>query len=202
MMSDDRGAVIYQLKLTVHGSEPPIWRRLQIPADTRMDTVHELFEASMGWDLGSMHEFTLGWLTFGGDHLTPHHYPEYEFADETKICLLDLDLTGEHGLGYEAWFGNETLWTIEAELEEMLPCDCECTLPICTDAMMAAPPQHLSDLEHYYRMIEVLSDSEHPWHNHYLKLMSGYLSDEGQWDIEAVDLDEINEELKRRWERR
>ena len=51
-MADNDSKQVYQLKLTICGSEPPIWRRLQIPADTTMDTVHLLFEASMGWGGG------------------------------------------------------------------------------------------------------------------------------------------------------
>lgn len=33
---------IYQLKVTLMGSRPPIWRRLQVSARTNLETLHEI----------------------------------------------------------------------------------------------------------------------------------------------------------------
>jgi hypothetical protein len=44
------GDVIVQIKVKLLGvSKPPVWRRLQLRADTRLDHLHELIVAAFGW---------------------------------------------------------------------------------------------------------------------------------------------------------
>jgi len=51
---------IYQLKLTLRGTSPPIWRRLRVPAGLTLDVVHEVLQLVMGWDDSHLHEFRIG----------------------------------------------------------------------------------------------------------------------------------------------
>ncbi len=39
-----------QLKLSLRGmSKPPVWRRLLVPADIRLDRLHEVIQTAFGW---------------------------------------------------------------------------------------------------------------------------------------------------------
>ena len=51
---------IYQIKVTLLGTSPPIWRRLLVPADVTLSQLHDVLQAAMGWDDGHMHEFSIG----------------------------------------------------------------------------------------------------------------------------------------------
>ena len=43
--------VIVQIKVKLLGvSKPPVWRRLQLRADTRLDQMHEMLQAALGWE--------------------------------------------------------------------------------------------------------------------------------------------------------
>jgi len=56
-----RGAVIVQIKIKLLGvSKPPVWRRLAVRADTRLDQLHDTIVAAFGWHGSHMHVFTNG----------------------------------------------------------------------------------------------------------------------------------------------
>jgi hypothetical protein len=41
-----------QLKLSLRGVvKPPVWRRLIVPADIRLDRLHEVIQTAIGWTL-------------------------------------------------------------------------------------------------------------------------------------------------------
>ena len=56
---------IYQIKVTLLGTKPPIWRRLLVPAVMTLAQLHDVVQASMGWQGGHMHEFRAGKRYFG-----------------------------------------------------------------------------------------------------------------------------------------
>jgi hypothetical protein len=56
---------IYQLKVTLLGTNPPIWRRLLVPANMTLAQLHDVLQAAMGWEDGHMHEFSSGRRRFG-----------------------------------------------------------------------------------------------------------------------------------------
>jgi len=51
---------IYQLKVTLLGTSPPIWRRLLVPANITLAQLHDVLQTAMGWEDGHMHEFSVG----------------------------------------------------------------------------------------------------------------------------------------------
>ena len=58
--------VIVQIKVKLLGvSKPPVWRRLQLRADTRLDHLHDTILAAFGWQDHHMHLFTSGPDEFG-----------------------------------------------------------------------------------------------------------------------------------------
>ena len=38
---------IYQIKVTLRGSRPPIWRRIQVPGDITLAELHDILQAVM-----------------------------------------------------------------------------------------------------------------------------------------------------------
>jgi hypothetical protein len=56
---------IYQIKVTLLGTDPPIWRRLLVPADLTLEQLHRVLQLAMGWEDCHMHEFRIGQQRFG-----------------------------------------------------------------------------------------------------------------------------------------
>ena len=61
---------IYQLKVTLLGTEPPIWRRVLVDADLTLAKLAAVINAAMGWDGYHIHEFRAG-KEFWGPPLEP-----------------------------------------------------------------------------------------------------------------------------------
>lgn len=53
-MSNDKA---YQIKISIIGSEPLVWRRVIIPADVTFRRLHDVIQFSMGWKDYHLYEF-------------------------------------------------------------------------------------------------------------------------------------------------
>lgn len=56
---------IYGIKITLLGTNPPIWRRLLVPASMTLAKLHDVLQTAMGWHDCHMHEFRAGERHFG-----------------------------------------------------------------------------------------------------------------------------------------
>lgn len=199
MGKTSRRELVYQLKITLRGSSPPIWRRVQTPASTTFELVYAIIEASMDWRFSTLHEFGVGPIVMG-DCVTPDHYPGFDFADEVRTTLGDVNLPEGDSFECDCQHGDSS-WNLDVQIEKVTECVSGVQYPRCIDAVNAAPPAWIGGLDRYYKMIRVIQDPSHPSYKHFLKAMDGFLMDGGKWDPEAVDLEQINERLQnvRRW---
>ena len=49
---------IYQFKVVLKDSNPPIWRRIQVP-DCTLGELHQVLQAVMGWEYYHLHQFII-----------------------------------------------------------------------------------------------------------------------------------------------
>ena len=69
---------VYQLKITLKDSKPPIWRRVQVVADTTLFELHKIIQITMGlWD-SHLHQFIIHGEYFSIPH--PDDYMEVTAA--------------------------------------------------------------------------------------------------------------------------
>ena len=59
------GAVVFQVKVTIVGIEPAIWRRLLLPGNTKLEQVHECIQGAFGWQNCHLHEFHIAGTRYG-----------------------------------------------------------------------------------------------------------------------------------------
>jgi len=50
---------VYQFKITLKDTNPPVWRRIQAPANYTFWDLHVAVQDAMGWSDYHLHEFTL-----------------------------------------------------------------------------------------------------------------------------------------------
>ena len=125
--------VIVQIKVKLLGvAKPPVWRRLQLRADTRLDHLHEILQAALGWENYHMHVFSFGDEEFG----VPDR--ELGFSDERQVTLGELiDLGARFRYTYD--FGDD--WEHEIPVEDLLDADPDTHYPVLVAAKGACPPE-------------------------------------------------------------
>jgi hypothetical protein len=48
---------IYQLKISLRGAKPPIWRSVLVPANISLLALHDVIQSVMGWSNDHLAEF-------------------------------------------------------------------------------------------------------------------------------------------------
>ena len=118
---------IYQIKITLQHTKPPIWRRLLVPTGIKLDQLHAIVQTAMGWSDSHLHQFMYRGEAYG--------YPDPDCPsnciDETAVRIEDLLEREKSLLLYEYDFGDD--WLHEIVLEKILPFTKETALPVCID---------------------------------------------------------------------
>lgn len=128
---------IYQLKVTLLGTSPPIWRRLLVPADVTLAQLHDVLQAAM--DDGHMHEFSIGQRRFGRPDPEDRLMGMPSVENERTVRLSGILGRVGSKATYTYDFGDS--WEHAIVLEKRLPVDPNMTYPVCTDGQLACPPE-------------------------------------------------------------
>ena len=97
-------AAAYQLKVTLEGIAPPIWRRLEVPGDMDLEKLHEVIQVAMGWTNSHLHQFIVGETFYG----IPDDDPDdlLEAKDERRCTLARIAKKTGTNFVYQYDFGD------------------------------------------------------------------------------------------------
>lgn len=56
---------IYQIKATILGTKPPVWRRPLVPEATTLLQLHDVLQAAFGWWNSHLHEYEINGVRYG-----------------------------------------------------------------------------------------------------------------------------------------
>ena len=56
---------VFQLKVTLKRSKPPIWRRIQVRGSTPLPELSTILQRTMGWAGYHLHEFKVKGISYG-----------------------------------------------------------------------------------------------------------------------------------------
>ena len=95
---------LYQLKIMLRDCKPPIWRRIVVRADMKLDGLHRAIQAAMGWTDSHLHQFVANGAYYRppdpeGDAESP------QMLNEKRYTVADLAPTVKARFTYEYDFG-------------------------------------------------------------------------------------------------
>ena len=145
---------IITLKVTLRGSKPPIWRRLQMPGAMTLADLHDAIQGAMGWHDSHLHAFTIGGEQFGDRSVVD------DVSDENSVTLVELLLSSCILFTYTYDFGDD--WEHSIAFEKARPAAEGEALPRCLAGKRAGPPEDCGGIWGYQHLLEVLADPAHP----------------------------------------
>ena len=174
-------APVYQVRVGLRGTKPPIWRRLEVPADIGLGELHSIIQAAFGWRDTHLHMFETPYGRFGSDDAEPGHRPE------RPMTLEQVAPAEKSRLRYTYDFGDD--WEHDILVEKVIDPDEAVVYPRCTGGRRAAPPEDCGGVWGYAELMEILNDPTHPEHRdrlEWLGLDRAADFDPGRFDAGAV----------------
>jgi len=184
---------IYQLKVTLLYTRPPIWRRLLVPSGFALEDLHSVIQAAMGWDDSHLHEFRIGQKRFGksnpGDRLMGM---DPIGSERTARLFMVLGRVKAKAM-YTYDFGDS--WEHAIVVEKVLPPEPGVPYPVCIDGKLQGPPDDCGGVPGYYNLLEAIRDPAHPEHENLMDWVGG------EFDPDAFSVEEVNRRLApiQRW---
>ncbi|MSP12187.1 MAG: plasmid pRiA4b ORF-3 family protein [Chloroflexi bacterium] len=178
-------SLIYQLKVTLKGSKPPIWRRIQVRGSTTLAKCHMILQIVMGWTDSHLHQFDVGGVYYG----TPDSDWGEDIKNERRVKLEQIVSAVKDRFVYEYDFGDS--WEHQIVVEKILAPEPGVHYPICLTGKRACPPEDVGGIWSYPEFLEAIRNPEHPEHEEMLE----WIGD--GFDPQAFDPEAVNRVLKR-----
>lgn len=178
-------APVYQIKVGLRGAKPPIWRRLEVPADIRLPQLHQVIQIAFDWADSHLHVFETPFGDFGNAG------PDIGHQSPRSVTLEQVAPGVGSKLDYLYDFGDA--WDHEIVVEKVLEPGKAGTLPRCTGGRRAAPPEDCGGIGGYADLVEVLADPAHEDHAELLEWLG--LDNAADFDPAAFSASEITEDL-------
>ncbi len=174
---------VLQLKLSLVGaSKPPVWRRLLVPATIRLNRLHDVIQAAMGWEDYHLHAFSVGGVDYGPPD------PELGHRDERTTALNDVISTPGDRMRYVYDFGDH--WQHDVVVEKVLAAEPGARYPVCLTGKGRCPPEDCGGVWGYADLRQTLADPTHHEHGDMLEWLG--IDTAAAFDPQAFDADDVN----------
>jgi len=152
---------IVRLKITLDDVKPVVMRRVTVRFGIRLDRLHRVLQAAMGWTNSHLWEFRAGGTGWG-----PRD-PQDDFRDgphdATKATLLGvLSDVGGKTIKYLYDFGDG--WEHTIKIEKIFPDVPGLAQPFLLEATGRCPPEDIGGPWGYAEFLEAIADPMHARH--------------------------------------
>ena len=189
-------ATFYELRISLVGAKPPVWRRVRVNPDRSLGHLHRVIQSAMGWGDDHPHQFELkrkgslprrfhqqdGDLDFDSDSDSDSEGDEEEVTLR-KICPREKDT-----LGYLYDFGDS--WQHKLTVSKVVEARTGLPVPACLSGKGACPPEECGGVYAHREVLEALADPGHRDHAEQVDLWGDDL------DPEAFSLDQADRRLE------
>lgn len=181
-------ATVFEFRVTLLGTDPPIWRTIQVLPDSLGD-LHLAIQAAMGWEDCHLFEFALGRRRFSEiDADGPTWDNEAEDAFETQLLdLIPGNKRKKFALRYTYDFGDS--WEHAVELVGRHEREEKTRYPLCSGGERACPPEDCGGVWGFQDLLAARDDPQNEEHDYYQEWL-------GEYDPAAFDAKEATKRMQ------
>jgi hypothetical protein len=183
------------LRIELQEVAPLIWRRVLVPNQWTLASLHHYLQWVVGWTDSHAHEFQVGeglvapewWIR---EVSLDRNVGDY--GDERRVSVAAVVTeVGAHG-EFEYRYDMGDGWRHRIVIESLPPswAGVEMPLPVCVAGENAGPPEDVGGPHGYARFLESLGDRTHEEHEDMFRWIGGV------FDPKGFDLNRINRDWK------
>ncbi len=166
---------IYQIKVALRGSQPLIWRRVQVMSDTSLARFHGILQCVMGWEDTHVHRFVIRGACYGVPEQDQPGSPKTK--DERAYMLRDVAPHAGQQFAYDYDFGD--YWQHILVVERTISREEGVLYPLCLAGARACPPEDVGGIGRYEHFLEAIANPAHPEHDDFTEWIGGQLRSRG-----------------------
>jgi hypothetical protein len=193
---------VYEIKISLVGASPLVWRRIQIYEGASLRTLHHAICDVMGFKQYHLWLFKINNEEYGNPD---YDYDFQAWHDDSKLKIKNVAKI-QRSFTYLYDFGDG--WEFEVEIENSLDADSNEKYPLCLAGENAAPPEDVGGIGGFAEFKKAIANKKHPRHREMRDWFAG-TNFRGTFVENEFDLDYINLTIARRqkisktlWERR
>ena len=169
---------VISLKVTLRGTRPPIWRRLEVPSQISLELLHDAIQAAMGWDGFHLYAFKTSGRRYGDPTMVD------DVANDRRLTLAGVIKSGVRRFFYTYDFGDD--WEHEIVIERKKAAIDGLRYPTCVAGKMNCPPEDCGGVWGYQELLAALADPSSTKNEELLQWM------EREFDPKKFSIDIVN----------
>jgi hypothetical protein len=172
---------VHRLKVTLLQVKPPVWRRIEVPSETKLSALAGVLEATMGWLGGHLHAFEVGGVFY--EIPSGESFGSRRTVDERKVQLGEVLPSVKSKMRWDYDFGDG--WEHDVVVEAIEPRRVGVAYPVCRAGRRACPPDDCGGPWGYADLLAALADPTHEQHEE-LSEWAPPGFDPGAFDVEEA----------------
>lgn len=183
------GSLTYQIKVTLNGIRPPVWRRMLVPSSVSLKDLHGILQVAVGWTNSHLHQFVARGTVYGQSDPGFGKQP----VSERSVLLSGVLRKEKDAMVYEYDFGDG--WAHKIVLEKILENAEDRDTAVCIAGARSCPPEDCGGAPGYAQLLQIVSDASHPEHEEMLEWLGEGFDPER---FDAVEINALLAKMKRR----
>lgn len=175
---------IVRLRIELSDTEPPIWRRVDVPADFPLRRLHDVIQAVFAWVGYHLHQFEINDRIYGAPEYDDGELDGTRLYSDRNIRLGALLDRGVKRFVYRYDFGDD--WEHIVTVEQKLDPEDGVEYPLLVDGARRAPPEDCGGPPGFEAFLEAMRDEAHEEHEAMMEWY-GERFDPEDLELEAVE---------------
>jgi uncharacterized protein YidB (DUF937 family) len=197
--------MLLRVRVSIVGSEPVIWRLLDVDSSLTLDCVHHVIQTAVGWRDAHLHSFTdtdpyKRLRPVNGEIPEPRRWVSHDLLGDDEDDLPEADWSlgqilppGSGPLFYEYDFGDA--WIHRLELVDSRPMPVNAPRARLLDGALRAPLEDSGGIGGYRDLLDALADPGHDEHEDLKSWVAWTVGPWQEFDPDRLDINAVNNEL-------